>query len=363
MIQVDPEFAALCPPLTAEEYSSLEASLLAEGCRDALVIWAETGILLDGHNRKWICEIHGIPYQTREIVFPDRDSAMRWIITNQLARRNLTPDAASLLRGRLYNLQKREVGRPEKLDQNDPISFASTAERLAGELGVSAPTIKRDGQFAAAVETIAPFVPDIAPRVMMGDIPSRKAVIDAAKQPETAARYFKPENIHVSDDSYEWFTPREIIESARIVMGGIDTDPASCAEANRVVRARQYYTLKDDGLTQPWIGNVWLNPPYNMPWIQAFVLKAVSEYLADRERSVMVLTNNSTDASWFHAILLHATVCLTKGRLRFWSRENKTLAARQGQAIFYLGRDRARFASEFGQYGAILEVISDNSQF
>ena len=50
--------------------------------------------------------------------------------------------------GRIYNRAKKANGvrGPQKLDQNDP---ASTAERLAKEHGVSAPTIKRDAKFAA----------------------------------------------------------------------------------------------------------------------------------------------------------------------------------------------------------------------
>jgi hypothetical protein len=35
---IDPEFQSLIPPLTTEERGLLEDNLLAEGCRDALVI-------------------------------------------------------------------------------------------------------------------------------------------------------------------------------------------------------------------------------------------------------------------------------------------------------------------------------------
>ena len=38
-IQIDSEFQALIPPLSAEERAQLEANLLADGCRDPLVVW------------------------------------------------------------------------------------------------------------------------------------------------------------------------------------------------------------------------------------------------------------------------------------------------------------------------------------
>lgn len=111
-IIIDTEFAALCPPLTPEEYANLEASIIADGCRDALAIWKEQGILLDGHNRKRICEANGIIYQTLEIPLPDREAAIIWILQNALARRNLTDDQramkASELADRLSEQAKRE---------------------------------------------------------------------------------------------------------------------------------------------------------------------------------------------------------------------------------------------------------------
>jgi N6-adenosine-specific RNA methylase IME4 len=39
-MKIDQEFKALIPPLTPEEYSQLEANLIADGCRDPLVVWA-----------------------------------------------------------------------------------------------------------------------------------------------------------------------------------------------------------------------------------------------------------------------------------------------------------------------------------
>ena len=75
---VDPEFRGLIPAPSAEERAQLETILLAEGCRDALVVWKSHDILLDGHNRLEICERLGLPFDTAEIGLPSRDAAKAW---------------------------------------------------------------------------------------------------------------------------------------------------------------------------------------------------------------------------------------------------------------------------------------------
>ena len=86
-INIDSEFKSLIPPLTAEEYAGLESSILSEGCRDAIVLWDDT--IVDGHNRYEICSRHDIPFETVEMDFANRQSAIEWIIKNQFGRRNL----------------------------------------------------------------------------------------------------------------------------------------------------------------------------------------------------------------------------------------------------------------------------------
>lgn len=69
-------------------------------------------------------------------------------------------------------------------------------------------------------------------------------------------------NAQHSSASPEHYTPAEIIEAARQTMGGIDLDPATTALVNeRTVKAERIYTREDDGLSKPWHGRVWLNPP------------------------------------------------------------------------------------------------------
>jgi hypothetical protein len=59
----------------------------------------------------------------------------------------------------------------------------------------------------------------------------------------------------------EWFTPPEIIKRVHAVMGGIDLDPASCAQANEIVGAKEFWTDDDNSLNRAWHGRVFVNPP------------------------------------------------------------------------------------------------------
>jgi phage N-6-adenine-methyltransferase len=167
--------------------------------------------------------------------------------------------------------------------------------------------------------------------------------------PETEKR---PVSYHVSDDSYDWYTPAEYIEAARCVMGSIDVDPASSEQAQKIIKADVFFTKEDDGLLQEWSGNVWLNPPYNMPIIEQFIDKTLDSYLSGKIRAAIILTNNSTDTGWFHK-LVDYPFCLTKGRIKFWNGD-QTLATRQGQAIFYLGGDSDLFSKIFSVFGVVV---------
>jgi N6-adenosine-specific RNA methylase IME4 len=159
-IVIDAEFAALIPPLSAEERQQLEDNIVEHGgARDPLVVWGSGGTLtlLDGHNRYEICTRLGLPFAVHEMRFSSRDEAEDWIDKNQLGRRNLTADAFTLLLGRRYNRAKKAQGAPKgnrnrliQSDQND--HFEKTADKLAAEHGVGSATVRRAGKFAEEVD-------------------------------------------------------------------------------------------------------------------------------------------------------------------------------------------------------------------
>ena len=88
-IIVKEELKAYIDPLTAEEHEALERSLLAEGCRDALVLWGN--ILVDGHNRYGICTQHGIPFKTMQHPhLKSMEDVHLWMIEQHLGRRSVS---------------------------------------------------------------------------------------------------------------------------------------------------------------------------------------------------------------------------------------------------------------------------------
>ncbi|WP_221177321.1 phage N-6-adenine-methyltransferase [Nocardioides marmoriginsengisoli] len=64
-------------------------------------------------------------------------------------------------------------------------------------------------------------------------------------------------------------TDQNFFDELSTRFGGFDLDVAA-AEHN--AKCERFYSLEDDGLTQPWTGTVWCNPPYSN--LGAWVLKA-----------------------------------------------------------------------------------------
>ena len=97
------ELKAYIDPLTADEHEALERSLLAEGCRDALVLWND--ILVDGHNRYGICQAHGIPFNTvQNTRFQSMEDVHLWMIEQHLGRRSVSDYQRGVLA-----LRKRDI--------------------------------------------------------------------------------------------------------------------------------------------------------------------------------------------------------------------------------------------------------------
>ena len=157
-IVVQEDLKTYIDPLTADEHDALERSLLAEGCRDALVLWGD--ILVDGHNRYGLCQKHGLPFTTvQNTRFRTLEDVHLWMIDQHLGRRSVSDFQRGVLA-----LRKKQI-----------VEERQAAARAA----------KKDAHMRAEVlgeaEPVSPI--DGEPAVAAGEQPlkSREAVAKAAR--------------------------------------------------------------------------------------------------------------------------------------------------------------------------------------
>jgi hypothetical protein len=148
-IIIDPEFKALCPPLSAEERAQLKASIKEHGLLTRLLLWAGEGvtscygigkshILIDGHSRLGILEelakedpkeYEGweewdsatIQLQSEFVYLPNREAVKLWILEHQVGRRNLNKQQRIEMVARIVVLRQEQTAAISKanLKQGD----------------------------------------------------------------------------------------------------------------------------------------------------------------------------------------------------------------------------------------------------
>lgn len=115
------------------------------------------------------------------------------------------------------------------------------------------------------------------------------------------------------DPGQTYFTPQYVLDPVRSDMGGIDLDP--CTTVDNPVGAATFYTIEDDGLSQPWDGSAFVNPPYGKarePWADKCI------EAGRRGQRVVLLMPAATDTKVFQRAALSADVgVFVQGRLKF----------------------------------------------
>lgn len=114
--------------------------------------------------------------------------------------------------------------------------------------------------------------------------------------------------------SDHWATPPTLVRELEVEFGSFDLDPCCHRET---AKAPAFYTPEDDGLSKPWFGRVFMNPPYSDPgrWLQ----KAIDETTSGRAQLVVGLLPVCTDTAWFHQLVKdRAEVRFLRGRVRFY---------------------------------------------
>lgn len=155
----------------------------------------------------------------------------------------------------------------------------------------------------------------------------------------------------------ESYTPARYIEAVRLVLCGIDLDPATDQFAQQTVKATRWFTAKDDGLKQLWFGSVFLNPPYSFPTIEHFVFKLLRALGAGHVIRAILLTNNNTDTKWWQkAAAVSNGVCFTAGRINFYKPDGSVSQPTNGQTFFYFGQEPLQFVEIFSEFGLVMNA-------
>lgn len=185
-ITINPELRAYIDPLTINEYQALERSILAEGCRDALVLWGE--VLIDGHNRYAICQKHGIAFNTTQNTrFTNIEDVMLWMIDNHLGRRSVSDFQRGMLALRkkeiIASRTQAKAGAPAAnaeagADAPPSPSATQAREELAKTAGISSNTVTQIEKIRRAA------TPELVDAVRAGSISINAAATVASLTPE-----------------------------------------------------------------------------------------------------------------------------------------------------------------------------------
>jgi hypothetical protein len=184
-ITINDELRSFVDPLSPIEQAALERSLLAEGCRDALVLWRDT--LIDGHNRYELCQKHGIPFRTvHNNTFESIEDVMLWMIDNHLARRSVSDfqrGVLALKKKEIVSARVAERPADEAADADAAPDASSppwnTREDVARAARVSSNTISQIERIQKAA------TPELREAVRTGTI-SINAAANVAQLPESA---------------------------------------------------------------------------------------------------------------------------------------------------------------------------------
>jgi phage N-6-adenine-methyltransferase len=120
----------------------------------------------------------------------------------------------------------------------------------------------------------------------------------------------------------DWPTPQWLADQLAAEFGPFGLDP--CATASNA-KAPVFYTEADDGLSQPWKGRVWLNPPYGGQ-LGYWMAKAVDQVETGNAGLVVALVPARPGVRWYDEATRSASLARVRPGRRVWPRANFTVA-------------------------------------
>jgi len=156
--------------------------------------------------------------------------------------------------------------------------------------------------------------------------------------------------------SVEYYTPPYVMDVVRRFFGGqIDLDVASCAEANKIVQAEEYFAEGDDTLNMAWIAHsVWMNHPYGRGQNTFWIDKLIGEVTLGHISEALCLTNVATSTKYCQRLLEYPTVFFNH-RIKFIAYGEKQQSPRYDNMITYLGPQyrHEMFEAYFDKFGVV----------
>ena len=128
---------------------------------------------------------------------------------------------------------------------------------------------------------------------------------------------FAVDALDVADTTDDYYTPRWIFDAAGLMF---DMDVAAPIDPDRrTCPSRRYLTPVEDGLSHPWQGLVWMNPPYSGPgrWVERFAVHGCG----------LALLPAARDTRWL-GVLLGCADALTLVSLHFHKPDGSIASAR-----------------------------------
>tara|TARA_B100000029_G_scaffold119127_2_gene112243 strand:+ start:1302 stop:1841 length:540 start_codon:yes stop_codon:yes gene_type:complete len=157
----------------------------------------------------------------------------------------------------------------------------------------------------------------------------------------------------MSSDRADWCTPPEILEYVyKFFPGGVDLDPCSNSAALVDASVAMEGPPGKDGLTEPWSGNVFVNPPYGRNTMLAWARKMAAE---SAHCEILGLVPARTDTRWCNVAMKSCTlICFVFGRIKFLDQSGAVqYPAPFPSAVFYWGKRPDHFRAVFCDLGSI----------
>jgi hypothetical protein len=147
-----------------------------------------------------------------------------------------------------------------------------------------------------------------------------------------------------------WLTPPSIIDA----LGPFDLDPCAAPEPRPWPTATRHIARPEDGLAAPWMGRVWLNPPYSreaVAWMRRLA----------RHGSGTALVFARTETAWFVETVWQraSAVLFLHGRIHFHYADGTRAQANAGAPsclVAYSAYDAYRLEADALDLGTLIRL-------